>query len=130
VQEDVHLLSVLRYIERNPVRAKLTRRAEAWAWGSCFVRQHRAHALHSLLAPWPVARPARWLELLNTPQEEREEGPVKDSIKRGGPLGDERWTQTTARSLRLDQTLRPRGRPVGWRKAKSGGKANKGSRHL
>ncbi|MBY0526977.1 MAG: hypothetical protein K2R98_26525 [Gemmataceae bacterium] len=28
--EDEHLLAVLRYIERNPLRAKLTRRAERW----------------------------------------------------------------------------------------------------
>jgi putative transposase len=29
-QEDEHLLVVLRYIERNPLRAGLVERAEAW----------------------------------------------------------------------------------------------------
>jgi len=33
-QSDWHLLSVLRYIERNPLRAKLVERAEQWPWSS------------------------------------------------------------------------------------------------
>src|SRR6266511_1948634 len=34
IQEDAHLLSVLRYIERNPLRAGLVARAEDWGWSS------------------------------------------------------------------------------------------------
>jgi putative transposase len=34
IQEDDHLLSVLRYIERNPLRAKLVAKAEDWSWSS------------------------------------------------------------------------------------------------
>lgn len=34
IQQDHHLLTVLRYVERNPLRAKLVRRAERWAWSS------------------------------------------------------------------------------------------------
>ncbi|MBX9681439.1 MAG: transposase [Gemmataceae bacterium] len=34
IEEDEHLLTVLRYVERNPVRAKLVRRAERWLWSS------------------------------------------------------------------------------------------------
>ena len=30
IQEDAHLLTILRYIERNPLRARLVRRAERW----------------------------------------------------------------------------------------------------
>src|ERR1700760_1583093 len=33
-QEDDHLLVVLRYIERNPLRAGLVQRAEEWEWSS------------------------------------------------------------------------------------------------
>ncbi len=33
-QEDEHLLTVPRYIERNPPRAGLVERAEAWRWSS------------------------------------------------------------------------------------------------
>src|SRR4029078_6222868 len=34
IQEDAHLLAVLRYVERNPVRGELASRAEDWRWSS------------------------------------------------------------------------------------------------
>jgi putative transposase len=34
IQQDEHLLTVLRYIERNPLRAGLVARAEDWLWAS------------------------------------------------------------------------------------------------
>jgi hypothetical protein len=38
VAEDDHLLRVLRYVERNPLRAGLARRAEDWPWSSLACR--------------------------------------------------------------------------------------------
>ncbi len=34
IQEDVHMLMVLRYVEGNPVRAKLVSSAKEWFWSS------------------------------------------------------------------------------------------------
>jgi putative transposase len=34
IQQDEHLLTVLRYMERNPLRANLVERAEEWRWSS------------------------------------------------------------------------------------------------
>ena len=116
IQQDRHLLTALRYVERNPVRANLTKAAERWPWGSCFVRQHRSHDLYPLLADWPIERPPRWLDLVNEPQTQQEEEAMKQHIERGRPLGDELWMKRTATKLNLEQTLRPRGRPIGWRK--------------
>ena len=42
IQSDEHLLTVMRYVERNPVRANFTELAEAWEWGSADVRQQSA----------------------------------------------------------------------------------------
>ena len=116
IEQDDHLLTVLRYVERNPVRAGLTRRAEQWRWGSCHVRQNRSHVLYPLLSAWPVPRPLRWLETVNLPQGDAEEKMIKDCISRNRPAGSDPWVQKIARELGLDYTLRPRGRPVGWRK--------------
>jgi len=118
IQEDGHLLTVLRYVERNPVRAKLAKRAEEWRWGSCFVRQQRGHALGSLLSDWPIDHPRRWLEWVNQPQTSAEQALVATSIERSRPLGQQGWVQQTAEKLKLGQSLRPRGRPPGWRKNK------------
>ena len=40
IQNDEHLLTVLRYIEANPLRAKLVKRAELYPWSS-----YRVHGL-------------------------------------------------------------------------------------
>jgi putative transposase len=38
IAADEHLLAVLRYVERNPLRAGLVTRAEEWRWGSLYRR--------------------------------------------------------------------------------------------
>src|SRR6202040_1231959 len=55
VQEDDHLLTICRYVERNPLRAGLVSQAETWRWSSLWHRVHGTEEL--LLDPWPVARP-------------------------------------------------------------------------
>ena len=34
IEQDEHLATVLRYVERNPVRGNLVERAEQWRWSS------------------------------------------------------------------------------------------------
>jgi putative transposase len=116
IQQDEHLLAVLRYVERNAVRPTLARRAQDWRWGSAFVRQHRAHELHPLLAEWPVERPRDWLAWVNRPITDAEKHAMKLHIERSRPMGADRWVQATAAALGLQWTLNPRGRPPGWRK--------------
>lgn len=130
IEADDHLLTVLRYVERNPVRAGVVRRAQDWRWGSCQVRQTRGHDLRPLLAPWPVVRRRDWAEWVNEPQTPAEEAAIKEHIARGRPLGSEAWIKRTVKRLSLEQTMRPRGRPLGWRKPKPTTEAHKGSRHL
>jgi len=58
IQEDEHLLSVLRYIERNPLRACLVERAQDWLWSSAAeqMRWQTAAGSGSCVAP------AGWLQ--------------------------------------------------------------------
>jgi putative transposase len=116
IEQDEHLLTVLRYVERNPVRAAMVKRAEQWRWGSAYVRQSNSHELAGLLSAWPVDRPRRWLETVNEPQTAAEEAAMKLHIQRSRPLGSDIWIRQTVRALGLEQTLRPRGRQKGWRK--------------
>ena len=50
VEADDHLLTLLRYVERNPLRAELVQRAEDWRWGSLYRRVAGAVAERELLA--------------------------------------------------------------------------------
>ncbi len=109
VQADDHLLTVLRYVERNPLRAGLVDRAEAWRWSSLALRAQDPRP--KLLAPCPVKLPRNWPTLVNRPQSEAEVQGVRKSIARGAPLGSAVWQRRTADKLGLESTLRPRGRP-------------------
>jgi putative transposase len=104
-------LTVLRYVERNPVRAGLTDQAEAWQWSSAWRREHGDGEPRPLLSAWPVPRPRGWLEWVNDAQSLAEVEAVRACVNRGRPYGSEGWVRTTAARLGLAQTLRPRGRP-------------------
>ncbi len=113
IQEDEHLLAVLRYVERNPLRANLVTLAEDWPFSS--LHGWQAEAGPAWLHPGPVPRGGAWGDFVNRPQTEEELKRISHSIRRGAPFGDEVWIARTARQLGLETTLRPRGRP---RKAK------------
>ncbi len=57
IQQDEQLLTVLRYIERNPLRAGLVARAEEWLWSSLREWGLADHGLHA----GPVPRPRDWV---------------------------------------------------------------------
>jgi putative transposase len=110
VQEDDHFYSVLRYVERNPLRANLVSKAEAWRWSS-LGQQRSSAAAAWLLHPWPVPRPRDWVAHVNRPETAAELEAVRRSVLRGQPFGGDQWQQETAQRLGLEYTFRRRGRP-------------------
>jgi putative transposase len=111
IEADEHLLTVLRYVERNAKRANLVRRAEQWHWSSLWRRHGGDAAALKLLSPWPVREPDDWLTIVNQPQTEAELKALRQSVQRNQPFGSAHWTQRTAKRLGLEHTLRSRGRP-------------------
>jgi len=109
VQQDEHLLTVLRYIERNPVRAGLTARAEEWRWSSAGVWSvgHSEVALDI----GPCLRPTDWLEFVNQPLTAAELEGLRQSATREIPYGAVDWKVQTAARLGLKAMLQSPGRP-------------------
>jgi putative transposase len=107
IQEDEHLLTVCRYVDRNAVRANLVQRAQDWQWCSLGL----AIPGRALLDPGPVERPANWAAYVNRPETEKEIEALRRSVVRCAPFGAESWQKRTAKQLGLESTLRPRGRP-------------------
>ena len=121
VQEDSYFLTLLRYVEANPLRAKLVTRAQAWRWSSLGCQHSIAD---KLLSPWPLERPCDWTELVNEPLDQAQRQTIKSSVERGRPLGEQQWAQAIARRLGLLFTLNPRGRPPK-KEVKASGKTEK-----
>lgn len=109
VQDGHHFLRVCRYIEANPVRAKLVARAEAWPWSGLWRRQQRKTDLP--LAVWPEERPRHWSGLVNAAMEAEELQVLRVSVQRGRPYGAADWVAASAKRLGLEYTLRSPGRP-------------------
>jgi putative transposase len=118
VQSDDNLLTVCRYVERNPLGANLVSRAQDWRWGSLSIRVARDAEERPALDAWPIERPRDWTARVNRPFSPAEEEAVQRSIRRGQPFGSEAWQVKTSERLGLESTFRDRGRP---RRSASGG---------
>ena len=105
IARDEHLLAVLRYVERNPLRAKLVRQAQNWPWSS--LSAPRAGFLHEC----PVPLPRNWVARVNAPETVAELAALRRSANRSTPFGAPAWVRRTAARLGLEASLRPRGRP-------------------
>ena len=111
IEGDEHFYQVVRYVERNALRAKMVRRADAWRFSSLWRRLHGTAESRAMLRDWPLPRPRSWLQYVNQPQNEAELAAIRLSVQRGQPYGSEHWAHATAARLGLESTFRPRGRP-------------------
>jgi putative transposase len=119
VETQRYLLTVMRYIELNPVRAAITASAQDYRWSS--VHTHLGLASDPLITPHPL-----YLALGSTPDERckayrvwLEEGVADDDILRirqhinqERALGDGRFQHMVEETLGRPATCRPRGRPT------------------
>ena len=104
------VLDVLRYVERNPLRAGLAPSAERWPWSSLGWWTGTATA-PSWWRRDVLWRPGDWLEWVNRAQSDEELLALRRCVARGRPFGTERWVRRLASDWGLESTLRPRGRP-------------------
>jgi len=111
IEVDEHLLTVLRYVERNPLRAGMVRKAERWRWGSLYWRTIGQETDEAILTDPPVPLGRQWIEHVNRPQTEAELDAIRRCVARGQPFGDDRWQRKVTGQLGLEHTFRPRGRP-------------------
>ena len=111
IQTDDHFYTVVRYAERNALRANLVEKADEWRWSSLWRRTWGTEEQKLLLSAWPLPESSRWKAHVNAPQSEAEVKAVREAIRRGCPFGSPIWQKRTAGRLRLDWTLRARGRP-------------------
>jgi putative transposase len=111
VQPDEHLWMVCRYVERNPVRAGLCKRANQWHWSSFWRRKFPEAEFRKLLSRWPLAAPKNWASRIGRKESRRDLEALRQCVNRGQPLGNEVWVARMTKRFKLASTFRPRGRP-------------------
>jgi len=114
VQEDEHLLQLFKYVERNPLRAKLIQKAEDWKWSSLWRREQGNEKQKKLLDEWPIDIPKDYIDLVNIQEDEKEKEELESlrySVNKGKPYGSSDWTNRMINRFDLKSTLRHPGRP-------------------
>ncbi|HEC14865.1 MAG TPA: transposase [Rhodospirillales bacterium] len=100
--DERHLLAAARYVELNPVRAKMVKRPEDYIWSSA--RAHLSGKDDRVVKAGPLLDIAGdWAAFMARGLDESERGALRRHERTGRPLGDERFIE------RLETTL---GRPL------------------
>jgi putative transposase len=111
IEEDQHLTTVIRYVEQNPLRAKLVTRAEHWKWGSLVKRLRGNKEDKKLLAKLPTTLPANYLVSVNTILKNDDLEEIRHSIKKNAPFGSTLWIEEMVSAHDMLSTQRDGGRP-------------------
>jgi putative transposase len=102
--DDDYLLACARYVELNPVRARLVARARDWRWSSA--RAHLKGQDDMLVHVSPLLeRVANWKNFLDEGLEGEARDAIRASERTGRPLGDETFIRKLEK--KLDRVLTP-----------------------
>jgi len=108
IQEDSHLLVAMRYVERNPVRAKLVNSAADWTWSSH--RESIGVDKRQRIEVSPVSLPSDWTDYVDQPLMDAELESIRRSVNRQAPYGSSDWRVHVCQRYGLQSTIH-RGRP-------------------
>jgi putative transposase len=109
IEQDAHLLTVMRYVERNALRAGLVERAESWSWCSLAWRQGPAPGARPQLAE--VSLPSDWAGWVNAPQTVEELEAIRACVNHQRPYGGDLWARAQSALSPNRSTGLRRGRP-------------------
>jgi putative transposase len=117
VDDDRYLLTCMRYIELNPVRAGIADRPGDFRWSSFRVnasggrdRLVRPHPIYLALGRTPLERASAYGELFAEAIPEEELGSIRDATHHGWALGSAAFVATIDAAGRRAARL-PKGRP-------------------
>jgi putative transposase len=118
-----HVWRALRYVELNPVRAKMVARAEQWAWSSAAAHTDPGAAgtvleMKRWAERWTVPE---WRQFLEERQSETEWKTLRQCTHTGRPLGDTGFVSELEKKMLRPLATQKGGRPK---------KANSDSRQM
>ncbi len=118
VSRDEYLLACSRYIELNPVRAKMVKYPGDYQWSSYrFKAQGRQDKILDLdpaylgLGKTPEERQFSYREMFIKSPKDSELNFIRNATQKGGIFGDKQFFTKIAKITARDLVFRPRGRP-------------------
>lgn len=112
--DDRYMWSAIRYVERNPVRARMVRKAERYPWSSavahCGLTQDK---ILSTLARWSRLSHQidDWSAWLAEGDDPNELALVRRNIEKGLPCGSDQFIRKLEKHIGRSLQFQPQGRP-------------------
>lgn len=111
VETNEYATILIRYVEQNPLRAKLVRCAEDWRWSSLWRREKGSEKDKKLLDSLPIELPINYLASVNEVLATERLADIRNSVNKGKPYGTLDWVERAVERFGLTHTLRGAGRP-------------------
>lgn len=118
VQADRYLLTCMRYIELNPVRAGMVSDPAQYRWSSYRANGLGAHderltphALHLALAAEADERRSRYRALFRSEMDDEAIADIRLALAQGQPLGESRFANSICQAAGVRRSQARRGRP-------------------
>lgn len=114
VMDERYVIACARYIERNPVRAKMVKTPCDWKWSSakahCGIDERDTFGVRALFdyADYPQKN---WKKFIEEPDDAEEIKRIRSQTRRGRPLGENQFIRKLEKKLNRFLALKPRGRP-------------------
>jgi len=114
VLEDPHMIACARYIERNPVRAKLVKKPYLWPYSSakihCGINRDDPLGINKFF-DYIEKETKEWKEFIEEPDDPDEIKGIREKTRTGRPLGTNDFIERLERQLKRLFRLKPKGRP-------------------
>ena len=107
VDREEYLWAVCRYIERNPIRAKIVSKPSQYEWSSASKVQQN-DIIESI---WDVNQKQEYSNYLNAPENESQVQMIRKNTHSGRPVGSVEFINHIAKVLKVNLSTRPKGRP-------------------
>lgn len=105
--DETYLLAAVRYVELNPVRARLVERPWQYAWSSAAAHARKRNDVLAKVKPM-LGRVADWREYLSTEEDSTDAELVRRHLRTGRPLGSPEFVESL--EARIGRALAPRKR--------------------
>ena len=111
IDKESYLLSVCRYIERNPVRAKLVKSPLKYKWSSAkyILSEDSVEWLDPAWADYYTRD--EYIKFLNQQEDKEDVEKIRRSVFKGMPLGTAKFIKEISEKSGILLDPRPRGRP-------------------
>jgi len=108
------MIACARYIERNPLRAKLVKKPDLWPYSSakihCGISQDDPLGTNKLF-DYIEKEPKGWKEFIEAPDNPDEIKGIREKTRTGRPLGTDDFIERLEGQLKRFFKLKSKGRP-------------------